>query len=355
MQEIRTIPHAIFDYNRIILYDEFINRQSKGTPNTSSLSNFFCNRTKGILSNASKKKIRKIIQLWMNAIECKAIVSRKSKDWIKSQINFTTLTLPASQFHTDKEIKRDMLNRYLIEIKRKNKNNSYLWVAEKQKNSNIHFHILSEKYTDWKLIRCIWNSILDDFGYIEKYRDNQREFHKKGFQLRTDKLEFWSEKQQRDAYDYGIRTNWSDPNSTDIHSLKKIKNIGAYITKYLTKGFNLIVEEELKKKINKDTTPEQIDLIRKDIAYEWKSILSVDGRLWGCSDNLKELVKSDFIISSVVDEYIQILLNDKSKKIINGDNYLIICDTSLIELKNKSPGLFLSFCEYQNKNYQLIY
>lgn len=355
MQKFRTIPHAIFDYNRIVLYDEPINRKRKEITNSASLSNFFCNKTKGILSNSSKKKIRKTIQLWMNAIECKAIVSRKSKDWIKSQINFTTLTLPATQFHTDKEIKRDLLNRFLIELRRKNNNKSYLWVAEKQKNSNIHFHILSEKYTDWKLIRSIWNSILNDFGYIEKYRDNQKEFHKNGFQLRTDKLEFWSEKKQREAYEYGIISNWSDPNSTDIHSLKKIKNIGSYVTKYLTKGFDLIVEEEFKKRCKSDFTDVQKNNLKYEIVEEWKKKLAVDGRLWGYSDNLKELLKADIVVISDVEHYLQNLINIEKKEIYQGDCFSVIKGTSLFELRNKSPSLFNEFCLFQNHNYSKIY
>ena len=36
-------------------------------------------------------------------------------------------------------------------------------------------------------------------------------------------------------FEYGKKTNWSDPNTTDIHSVYKINNLAAYLSKYMAK------------------------------------------------------------------------------------------------------------------------
>lgn len=322
MNQIIPIPHAKISHNRIIMYTELFGRTYKNCGNKNSLNNLEDNRVKGILSPGSIKNIKKNIQIWTDCINAKMIVSRLNNDWLSNQITFCTLTLCAAQKHTDKEIKRDMLNRFFVNLKRDVNYKTNLWVAEKQDNGNIHFHILFEKYIYWKLIRKNWNKIQNDTGYISDYRNNQNTIHKNGFTLRTDKIKTWPEKKQYEAYQYGVKTNWTDPNSTDIHKLNKIKNITAYITKYLTKGNN-------QKKI--------------------------EGSLWSCTNNFKELKSCDFIIDGFLDTYIEHEKNNINTKKYTGDNYSIISDTSIINLKNKSPSYYKKYMEIQNHNYNLLY
>lgn len=115
---------------------------------------------------------------------------------------FVTLTLPYSQMHCDKIIKRECLNQFLITIKRQHQAANYLWKAEVQRNGNIHFHILFDKFIHWEEIRHIWNRCVNRLGYVD-----------------------W----------FCTEHNSLDPNSTDIHSIRKTKNIRAYIAKYVSK------------------------------------------------------------------------------------------------------------------------
>ena len=62
------------------------------------------------------------------------------------------------------------------------------------------------------------------------------------------------------AYQYGVETNWSQPNTADIHAIKQKDNIKAYICKYMTKSDG---SDQTKRKI--------------------------EGRLWGCSDELRKV------------------------------------------------------------------
>lgn len=115
---------------------------------------------------------------------------------------FVTLTLPYTQLHCDKVIKRECLNHFLININRQYQCKNYLWKAEVQRNGNIHFHILFDKYIPWREVRNLWNRCVNRLGYVD-----------------------W----------FCTEHNHLDPNSTDIHALKKVKNIRAYIAKYVSK------------------------------------------------------------------------------------------------------------------------
>jgi hypothetical protein len=322
MPQITVIPHAKISTGKVILYNELNGRSFANCGKSNSLNNLSDNHVKGVLSKGSKKNIKRNIQIWTDALEAKKFMSRKTNDWLRTQITFCTLTLPAKQFHTDKEIKRELLNRWNIEIKREIKSDTYLWVAEKQDNGNIHFHILYPKFIHWQTVRNKWNKILDDNGYIKLYRENQKAFHSNGFKLREELTEKWSAENQYKSYLNGIACNWSNPNSTDIHSLEKIKNVGNYITKYLTKG-----NEELK----------------------------IDGRLWSCSENFRLLRAADFFVDNEIENYIESeLKNDKVSK-FDAENYSVISGTSLRELRNKSPIIYKKYMEIQNNNYSILY
>lgn len=86
------------------------------------------------------------------------IVARKGK-----RITLITLTLTGRQKHDDKEVKRAMLGRMVLRLKREGYN--YLWKAEKQRNGNIHFHILIDGYMDKDDVRREWLRILISQGY----------------------------------------------------------------------------------------------------------------------------------------------------------------------------------------------
>ena len=41
---------------------------------------------------------------------------------------------------------------------------------------------------------------------------------------------------QRARYDYGVATDWQEPNTVDIHALGKAENVAGYIAAYMTKS-----------------------------------------------------------------------------------------------------------------------
>ncbi len=186
------------------------------------------NEYNGFMSPATKRKVRTILTTWIKAIDSNLKRSKLDKSTPPRRLTFVTLTLSQKQEHSDNEIKRKMLNRFLITCQRKHNVKYYFWRAEKQKNGNIHFHIVLDAFIDKRVIQDMWNNIQMDFNYLDYY--------------------------------FAINNHYKAP-STDVGVLQSKENAVAYVLKYVTKN-----PDDLKSKK-----------------------LKVAGRIWSCSKELREL------------------------------------------------------------------
>lgn len=171
---------------------------------------------KGIVSSNAARKIRTAIDWLLASADTKYLYSKKTGKYHPWQINFCTLTLPTQGNKSDKQIKQ-ILNAWLQVAKYEFDLKSYIWKAEPQKRGTIHIHLTSDCFMWHKKVRFTWNRLLKKHGLLNGHED---------------------------------------PNSTDIHSTYKIKNMSAYLCKYFTKG----KEGER----------------------------TIEGRLWGCSRSLSK-------------------------------------------------------------------
>lgn len=227
------------------------------------------------ISAKARKRINNSISWLLSLAEPKTIRYQDKKTGeIKRatfKVNFITLTLPADQFVnsedydnlaaeirqyftysdiesrktwiSDQSIKAGLLNQFLVEAREFLKKEGedlkfYFWRAEAQKTGNIHFHLVTDKYIPWEWMRKTWNRITEKMGFITRYRQNQQRRHANGFAPRWDLIEAgkWSFENQLNAYREGVACNWTNPNSTDVHSVKQVRNLGAYLSKYCTKA-----------------------------------------------------------------------------------------------------------------------
>ncbi len=193
--------------------------------------------TKGQISINAAAKIRKAVDWLTVAATPKKVFVKELKREISFKLNFITLTLPCMQSDvTDAEIKNKALNLFFTTCRQKWGMNNYIWKAEAQANGNIHFHITTDIYIHWGDLRKLWNRCLHGLGYISRYKANMQAVHANGFHFREDLEKQWSREKQYQAYLYGCKTDWSDPNTTDVHAVRKISNLAAYLTKYFTKN-----------------------------------------------------------------------------------------------------------------------
>lgn len=181
------------------------------------------NNYNGFISKSTTKRIREMVENLVFAIDTFRVDNKHIKGASSIQPTFVTLTLSYGQMKNDNEIKRNMLMRFLEIVKKEKGVQYYVWRAEPQINGNIHFHIIMDRFIDWQWIRAIWNKIQAKHLYIDAFE--QKNGHR-------------------------------NPNSTDIHGLKQVGNIAAYICKYMVKD---------------------------------KPLRIITGRIWGCSSNLHKM------------------------------------------------------------------
>jgi hypothetical protein len=196
------IPVVRFSAFCLTEYHQNYNPNRRRQETSDNPAKNFADKPYSYFGKSSKKNLNNRLSNWLDTIRMATQQFKYRKVPYITQHTFATLTLSAKQIHCDKVIKREMLNHFLIEMKRQFLTNNYLWKAEPQENGNIHFHILLDKYIPWEDLRFIWNKAQERLGYIS-------EFEKK----------------------YGHR----DPNSTDIHALYEVRNVHAYIMKYMKK------------------------------------------------------------------------------------------------------------------------
>lgn len=155
------------------------------------------------LSRKAKKRIMDCCNWLVMAAEWKTIYSKRDNKHFRFKINFITLTLPAKQRHSDNDIHRKIFGEFIKTWKRRERNLLYIYKAETQANGNLHYHLSTNSYIHYKELRDLWNRHCESLGYVS---------------------------------DFERVNGHRDPNSTDVHATKNIKNWAAYMAKYLCKS-----------------------------------------------------------------------------------------------------------------------
>lgn len=167
-------------------------------------------------------------------------IKRARKIKGKKSLKFITLTLASEQQHEDRVIKFELLNQFLTELRTKFSMHHYIWKAEKQKNGNIHFHIIVDVYIKYSQIREIWNRIQNKLGYVDRFKNNIVALGFDHYVARAmENNSSLTLSQCRARWRKGQETNWENPPSTEIRQVEKVRKIGAYFAKYFSKPTSL--------------------------------------------------------------------------------------------------------------------
>lgn len=261
----------------------------------------------GYLSYKSKKQITERLEVWLNGINQHKKSKSRKKLLFNPFISFITLTLPSPQAHTDQEIKRKCLNNFILWMREQKGVLNYYWRAEPQKNGNIHFHILADKFINHLEVKERWNTIINLLNYVDVYSTKFQSVSFESYKLLRKEHYLKDKKRVLKAYQNGKKCNWTQPNSTDIHKLQGIRNITAYITKYMTKGDESRV---------------------------------IQGRLTGCSDSLRDLKQKVIHCDSKIwDECFKMFRDNRIEK-VEGDYFQVFYFNSKYPMKIINPKLF---------------
>src|SRR5271157_2084864 len=327
--------------NQFILWNEYTGYKVSRDRQSSDI-NLQLSKQKLDVSNKAQRRILQAIDWFLLLTKPKTADNLKTGKTFTYRLAMATLTLPCEQIHDDRYIKHNMLAGLFDRLRKEYSVRNYIWKAEKQYNGSIHFHLIIDQFIHYFELNRLWNIILKHHGYIDVYRSNMLAFHKYGFRVRKELLKQWPLDKQKLAYNKGMRENWQNPvSSTDIHSLKKIKKVRAYVAKYLTKNpdkSKFFGQQILsyKKRHNCTQVPDwKIEEIKEDISKR----LHVDGNYWYISRELskckiKSVPLDDLSYSEVAH------IHEKFKdKIIECDRCTVYC-LNIFELaKFKFTGI----------------
>ena len=313
MSQLVRIPKVTVHPRYIVLHNEYSGCISSAFPSSHTRKLPENTDHRGLISQKAAIRIKKGIDwLLVLAQDKKYYNIKKGKDY-QFKLAFITLTLSALQRHTDNTIKSQLLNQFLIEAKKKWRVVHYLWRAEPQKNGNIHFHILVDKFCPWSEVRDTWNRIQNKLGYVSRYRNEMKRFHASGFRVRKNLLNKWAYKSQLRAYRTGSKNDWNSPNSTDVHSIRLIHNLPAYLAKYCIKN---------------------------------KEGRKIKGKLWGLSTSLSAMKGATDVVDNKYNEELFKLWDNKKVQARYEDYYTIIfVDVSTLQSLEcfALVALFLTF------------
>jgi hypothetical protein len=281
-------------------------------------------KNNGFLSDHAKRKLFKSIDYLLITSDKKKVYSKVQKKYISFQIVFVTLTLQSTQLHSDKEITNKCFNQLLIELSKYHNVKKYVWRAEKQENGNIHYHLLINEFIEWSELRKRWNRICNKLGYVDSYQASQKEFFENGFRLSNNKNDKRTVEQQRKAYIIGQKSNWTSPNSTDIHDVRKVRDIKRYIGKYMAKQPKVNIEE-----------------LRPDA-----EIQIVEGRLWSCSQNLSNVSGCQLIEDWEISDELEKVAKLSNCYIYRSSYFKVMCISIQDIAKFGSDLLFKYFSDY---------
>lgn len=240
----------------------------------SNLSRGF--RTLGI-SSATRKKIAYATRI-LSYCSKKRKVRNSQGYYVDHLTTFITLTLPATQRHDDAFITKNVLGSFLDRSRKLGLLHNYVWRAEKQKNGNIHYHLLTDSYASFSLFRNLWYLAVKKFGYLQDYSEKFSnmsfdEYKKLPFNERATPSVIAG------RFARGTRNGWSQPPCIDVKAVTSVEGVQAYISKYVSKDSE-------------------------------GSELHVSGRVWACSQsvsasgkelkNSKEFLKFWFEISQSI-------------------------------------------------------
>lgn len=236
----------------VLIPPPFTGSRTKTEARIQNESNLRANKTKGTLSDKSRKRLLVAINWLILASQKKRIFCNKSNKWVNFRLSFVTLTIPqTSKTYSDHFYKKNVLHPFLSNLVKNYGLRNYVWKAERHKDNTIHFHLTADSYVHWSAIRSAWNSILKSRGLLDDYQAKMSQLSLDEYIALRAKEDNFDLEQVKKAFQIGCAENWSNPNSTDVHSVRGVKNLAAYLADYMAK------KEEGKDKI--------------------------EGRQWGCN------------------------------------------------------------------------
>ena len=226
------------------------------------------NKHNGFMSPMSEKKIRSAINWLCASAKQKWVPETEEHKGFYFKVNFITLSLPALGTHiTHENIFKELLAPFLDYGRKAWLLNNYVWKIELQQNGNPHVHLTTDTYIHWKKLRNRWNKQLSDLGIVDLYTSKHTGCKFEQYLAWNPANELSSVAKRYEQWQYGNSIAWSSPNSTDVHAVKNINDVAAYVSKYMAKGL-----------IDISKNPDLVSGV----------VIKSSARMWSCSKELSQ-------------------------------------------------------------------
>lgn len=200
--------HVYIQPTYFIIKPDFLNSNRRYTErqkaNEKSLEN---NKHNGNLSTKSISKLKNSVNWLLAAAKYKAVYSKKEQKTFWFKVNFITLTVPPQEGAVvDEKTFQKCLNTWLVYSRKYFKLHNYVWKVEAHSDGRLHIHITTDIFYHYRDIRASWNRVLHKADLLKGHFNKFGDFN---------------------------------PNSIDVHSVYKVKNVAGYICGYMQKKPNL--------------------------------------------------------------------------------------------------------------------
>lgn len=295
MSSILLKPTVQIRHKSLILYDQIEYLYSRSQHSLQilrlQLSQVRTETYKAEITEGAKKRLSKAIDLMCQAVKVKRFDSPVTGKRISHRLSYITLTISDNIPITLKEAYNKGLIPFLQWLRRTQKVTTYIWKVERQQRGQLHYHITTPSWIHYQEIRDKWNNIQRQNDWMKEYTE---------------------------------ATGSTDPNSTDIHSVRSIKNLSGYMIKEFVKSIQNINAEQEWKTL---TEPEQNKYYSKGDTEPQainRYIRNNYGKLWDCTLNLKKFKYMSIEETTTVNEHISEWIEKNKCTVIPLENCIVI-------------------------------
>lgn len=165
--------------------------------------NLKSNEHNGVLSKKAMCKLRNAVNWLVSSAAYKRVYSKADKKSFWFKVNFVTLTVPPqSNGIVSEKLFKKALHAWIVYARKYFYLKNYVWKIETHKDGRLHVHLSTDTFLHYKQLQQSWNRTLFNYGLLEN--------HFKQF------------------------GNY-EPNSTDVHSVRKVNDVAAYLCEYMAK------------------------------------------------------------------------------------------------------------------------
>lgn len=158
----------------------------------------------GAITKGAQKRITRAVNLLILTAKERWIWNEVTGREQKHKLSFITLTVSDNTKNLDAREAYDKLLRPWLQWATRTKGvKTYIWKAELQKRGQIHYHITTHSFLNWKEIRDKWNYLQRINGLLDDFYNRFKHYN---------------------------------PNSTDVHEVYKKSDLTSYLIKYIAKA-----------------------------------------------------------------------------------------------------------------------